>query len=684
MKKKLFLGSLLAGTLAFTACVDDKVPAEVEQLRQQKAAQLTSMATLANAQAQAKVAIANADAQAKRAAAAYNQARADYYNALTQNEIEKAKLAMEEAAVEIQAAQAQLQATLEKAKLELFEAQTALKNNLNDLSQQQATNQKAYIDAYVSAQQTLLDLRGKLANAKILLEEEKAGLVSEKTGLEEALANATEANDNAQEVVEFYQTNLTVWQEYSPNYSAAENALAEAQETKDNAYTAYQNTQTAYRQAVGVEKTTLRNMEATPYYGSLEKFPISIQGINIDPTSSELGFNYGLGWYEDGDVVWLGKMTMISSVSANYTDADGNSVSLPIIGTKESNLDENYITYSKGEGQKDAKLYYYQYVGVDTIAKDAFKNLNKEVLARLEVAEVNDSTEAANALAAANRLVTTLEKQQAAEEAAQAAYKTLQAAREAVTEAGDKATEAQNKALEEAQTAYNKAAEAQQTAQTNLNDSCTKYSVNQWGIHQYQQQKAEAAANANEAVEAARAAYSDLLALENDLTTQLPAFEAQVATLNANLKATAQASVDNTLAWNAYNNARAEVNALQQIVDNNGTTQNAQIEVKTQNSFYSNALGHYVNPGEMITESTAVLNELIAQAQAEAETAQEKLDEAQAALEAYEGESHPDVEAAIAKLEALIAQLETRITAQEAIVATTEAQMKNALGETEE
>lgn len=657
MKKKLFLGTLLAGTLAFTACVDDKVPAEVEQIRQAKAAQLTSMATLANAQADANVAIANANAQAKKAQAAYDQARAALYNARTQAAVQDAQNKMQEAAMDIEKAQSKLEVALAQAKLAVFNAQQSLKANLQNLKDNEASQLQGYITAYVSAQENLLTLRGSLASAKNTLEGIKSGFNGLKEAYTQSIESATEKLEAANEVVDFYTEELSVWNQYSDNHSAAVDALKAAEAQMPGLLAAKDEAQTNLKQAGLAQQATLTSIKNSPYYGALENLATTIQDIQVITWSTSVSIQSANFTSLPSDE----RMSVKGGAYAVYTDEDGNWNSIDLVGCKSL---YKYVEYSKAEGQKLTKAPYYQYQ-LDTLTKDGFKNLNTLIEARLEAGAVEDSINAAKALAAADRIVATLEKQQNAQTVADNAQK-------AVDEAGDKVTEAQTKALNDAKDALAK-------AETNLNDSTAKYGVDNsvGAIHFNQQSAANSVANANAVLEEERGVYADFKALQATLTAQAESFEALVNTLNGQIKDTkAGEFVAYQQADNAYNVTDNEVTALKAIVATNTVPE---VEVKVAAKIVLN--GTTYSPGQMAPESTSALEALLAQAQAEAAAAQEKLDEETAKLADFESAEHPDVDAAIAEAQANVAQLELEVKAAEAKVAITEAQMKKALGE---
>ncbi|WP_438871839.1 hypothetical protein [Paramuribaculum intestinale] len=82
MKKMILLVSMLAGVMTFSGCVDDKESASVTAVREAKAAQLSALAALSNAQAANQQALADTENALREAKVAYETAKAAYQQAL--------------------------------------------------------------------------------------------------------------------------------------------------------------------------------------------------------------------------------------------------------------------------------------------------------------------------------------------------------------------------------------------------------------------------------------------------------------------------------------------------------------------------------------------------------------------------------------------------------------------------
>lgn len=152
MKKKLMMVAVLLGALSLGACVDDNESASVTGIRGAKAEQLRSLATLNEAKAEAELIRANAEAALQQAQAAYEQAKADSMNIYNDK-------AEQEYAMELAEAQLEHQRELLRLQQELAEAQ-----------------ENALANDYANELNTLLELQGKLIDARYQYALREAGL----------------------------------------------------------------------------------------------------------------------------------------------------------------------------------------------------------------------------------------------------------------------------------------------------------------------------------------------------------------------------------------------------------------------------------------------------------------------------------------------------------------------------
>lgn len=186
----------LLGALTFGACVDTEESSSVTAIRNAKAEQLKSIATLNNAKAQAEATIAAAEAQLAAAQAQLLAAEAAALNATT----EAQKIANQIAAAQAAQTIAQIEAEMELAALEyemeLLEAQLAFNESLKTLADDEADALKTAYDAYNTSLKALADAQKALAAKKKAIADEQAKLAKVDTA-EEAI-DAVNKNITAQ------------------------------------------------------------------------------------------------------------------------------------------------------------------------------------------------------------------------------------------------------------------------------------------------------------------------------------------------------------------------------------------------------------------------------------------------------------------------------------------------------
>lgn len=115
--------AVLLGALSLGACVDDNESASVTNIRDAKAEQLRSLATLNEAKAEAELIRANAEAALKNAKAAYEQAQADKEQFELQKAQEEYAIAIENIRLQYQLDLLRLQKKIQEAQNELDDAE---------------------------------------------------------------------------------------------------------------------------------------------------------------------------------------------------------------------------------------------------------------------------------------------------------------------------------------------------------------------------------------------------------------------------------------------------------------------------------------------------------------------------------------------------------------------------------
>lgn len=230
MKKKLYAIYALVGALVaspvFTSCVDDTESQSVTELREAKAEQLKSIATLNNAKAQAETTLANAEAALKAAQAAQEQALADktaaeaaYQEALTK--AQELQNQLKEAAYD-----AELEAALAQAQADLAQAQADKLKAEKEIAEYQADMEKAAL----SLQKELAELEKQLLEAqKDLLQAEK-DLADKKDQIsKDELAEAEAKYQELKDLTSNYGNLLITYTQMSQNILSDEADLAAAQ-----------------------------------------------------------------------------------------------------------------------------------------------------------------------------------------------------------------------------------------------------------------------------------------------------------------------------------------------------------------------------------------------------------------------------------------------------------------------
>ena len=172
----------LLGALTFGACVDSTESASVTAIRNAKAEQLKSIATLNNAKAQAEATIAAAEAQIAAAQAQLIAAQAAAVNAQT----EAQKIANQQLAAQAADAIARLEAQMEIDLLKF--QQQLLAEKINFMNSANGAVVALYTN-YEAALANLATLKTNLAKNKVALAKAEAGIAT----FEETKAAAIEA-----------------------------------------------------------------------------------------------------------------------------------------------------------------------------------------------------------------------------------------------------------------------------------------------------------------------------------------------------------------------------------------------------------------------------------------------------------------------------------------------------------
>ena len=195
MQHKLYFAALLCGALCLTGCLKNEESPSVTQVRNAKANELESIATLNKANAEATLILANADAKIKEAQVILIQADAEYRRA--EAKVKEAEVAIKEAeaakllaeaelkkveadlmSVEIDIKKVELQQRQEELKALIAEYEARIAQAQADIAAAQAAKayyegQKQYVEAMLES--ALVEAQAALLNAKVdLIEAQKA------------------------------------------------------------------------------------------------------------------------------------------------------------------------------------------------------------------------------------------------------------------------------------------------------------------------------------------------------------------------------------------------------------------------------------------------------------------------------------------------------------------------------
>lgn len=270
----------LLGALTFGACVDSEESASVTAVRNAKAEQLKSVATLNNAKAQAEATLAAAEAQIAAAQAQLLAAEAAALNAAT----EEQKIANQIAAAEAAATIAKIEAQLE---LDLLKYETDLMNAQLKFAEE---NDKHIAALYAAYTQDLADLKAAqtaLATANAALVKAEKGLASVEETYNEALAKAQDdlaklQSKKAAKEAELEALRAAAYGGMSQleAYAAAEDAL----ETMDELYGEMLVIESAWKRATEAKAAYASAYTKEKYYKTMNTFKstATLKGKDFD------------------------------------------------------------------------------------------------------------------------------------------------------------------------------------------------------------------------------------------------------------------------------------------------------------------------------------------------------------------------------------------------------------------
>ena len=362
--KKILLGALvLMAFPLFQSCIDDSESPSVTQVRNEKAAQLKSLAALYDAQAKAEATIAAAEAAYKNALAAKTNAEAA--NAA-------AELASIKARVDYEIEN--YKAELLKAQLEYFKAEADAQN----------AQYQHLLTNYTTAANQLAIVQNNLITAKTNLSNYMSGVVPTEQLIANDVASLQKNLDATNQQMALLKAISAIYEEaegMDPTELAA--ATAAAKNTmleKGYAYQVARNNQVSYQDDVNDAKNALYNSDFTT---GIVAFTNSSQYIANDWVS---GSAFDGEWhYAPGVQMMSNFMSSTSNGGYVYYDNIQNKWFYDVPATTFDSKYEGYYgfmmatpqydgTYDKDQGNVYDGTYTFQFVPMFSFETASYEN----------------------------------------------------------------------------------------------------------------------------------------------------------------------------------------------------------------------------------------------------------------------------------------------------------------------
>ena len=286
MKGKFMIIAALLGALTFGACVDTEESSSVTAIRNAKAEQLKSIATLNNAKAQAEATIAAAEAQLAAAQAQLLAAEAAALNAETEAVKIANQIAAAQAEAEIAAIEAQLEIDLLTYQQQLLEAKLAFNEAMQQLTADEKANLEGLYTAYNTALENLALTQFAIAeaNAEIAKYEAEIAKLDADKNWEDVVKAANKAVTDAQKAVNDTEAKLNAKKAaYADieamggiNYDVLAAQIKDADKAKTAALKAYEY----------AKKNTLTKTEALSKFNdaTAQQYWLDLQAFLAAPT----------------------------------------------------------------------------------------------------------------------------------------------------------------------------------------------------------------------------------------------------------------------------------------------------------------------------------------------------------------------------------------------------------------
>lgn len=349
--------AVLLGALSLGACVDDNESASVTNIRDAKAEQLRSLATLNEAKAEAELIRANAEAALKNAKAAYEQAQADK----EQFELQKAQ---EEYAIAIENIRIQYQIQLANLQKQLLEAQQRLEDV--DYQRVSALFTRYYLEldkltgyqrSLVEQQSQLARLEANIVSAQEWAEYNNLWITNEIASIDAQLAVLTDDAYDGLDVEELQAQADAKYKEYQ---------LAEAAFVNDPTSVALQETvsplNTAYAAVQAQDELLQDILLVSSYIGNVVDYADwNYYGYNAYTAVgySAVWLNYGITCYENLRIDESGKLN-VDRVLAQRVETANDFVALRTAALGKDTDTPTTKYDSDGDGTADALTAYAQ------------------------------------------------------------------------------------------------------------------------------------------------------------------------------------------------------------------------------------------------------------------------------------------------------------------------------------
>lgn len=641
MKMKFMMAAVLASALTLGACVEDKESQSVTDVRNAKTEQLKSVAAMNNATAEATRMLAEADAALKAAQA--EAVKAETALKVTENElarvnVELAKVKLELAGVEVDSAKAELElkktelelkktelegnkaqlevekarakaeletiaANLEtsllRAKTELLDAQMSYNASLEQMEDIEKARLSNLLGEYTRAADALLGAQQTLADSKMLLARQEAGLIDLREAKEEAVAANDKEIERLRKEIGYKRAEVEVYGKYQSvsrdealeAWQKAQNEQLDADKSMTKAFKDYGKTQEAVREVMDKLNNCAYEGKYTYFLGSYFDVPLERCADYENGRPADTYGDYGFYRYDEK----TGERSFVSMFPADVQETQ------QLKRPHEEGMTQEFVTWDE----------YVRYHAFDEAGFTAWFAAMEEYVADHEGRSFDDAKKAyADAVKA--------------EQAAQKEY-----ADAVKAEAAAKAEAEKENATAEDIRKYEEARVTTQNKEALLHKARTESDNALTGKNVAEDRKTEAL---NE-IKSIRENY-DVLAAEADF------FAKVVAELNAAMKTRAEAYVEYEKAEILRNLKSAEARALYTIYEEAGNIESLIESLNAQIDRYEEQIGQIeadnADTASIVSQEQLIerQKQVVANNEAAVEVAKVEADRAKAAFDA--------------------------------------------------